>query len=228
MTSVLFISKRREDIYRDKALEFLQQVFPDTTVVFGLAGEPRPKIFDEWQGDYVISYLCPWVLRPGLLSRAKVAAINFHPAPPEYPGTGCTNFALYNQETSYGVVCHHMAAGVDSGPMVAVKRFPILESDSVYSLTQRCYGFMLALFYEIVGLMAEGQPLPVSEEMWTRQPYRLKDLDALKVITPDMPKEEIERRIRAVTYPGYLGAHLVLHGLIFEYRQRADNGQSAG
>jgi methionyl-tRNA formyltransferase len=101
--------------------------------------------------------------------------------------------------------------------MVAVKRFPILESDTVYSLTQRCYGFMLALFYEIVALIAEGRCLPVSPETWTRQPYRLKDLNALKVITPDMSKDEIERRIRAVTYPGYLGAHMVMHDMVFEY-----------
>jgi methionyl-tRNA formyltransferase len=218
MTSILFISKRRQDTYRDKALEFLQQAFPDTTVVLGLPGEKAPEVFDSWQGDYIISYLCPWVLRPPLLSRARVAAINFHPAPPEYPGTGCTNFALYNQETSYGVVCHHMAPRVDSGQMVAVRRFPILESDTVYSLTQRCYGYMLELFYEIVSLIIEGKPLPVSDEMWTRDPYRLKDLNALKVITPDMPPVEIQRRIRAVTYPGYLGAHLVLHGMVFEYR----------
>ncbi|MCD4672152.1 MAG: hypothetical protein K8R77_05750 [Anaerolineaceae bacterium] len=218
MTSVLFISKRREDVYRDRALEFLKQVFPDTTVVLGLAGEAAPEVFTQWEGDYIISYLCPWVLRPPLLSRAGIAAINFHPAPPEYPGTGCTNFALYNQETSYGVVCHHMAPKVDSGQMVAVKRFPIFESDTVFSLTQRCYGVMLTLFYEIVSFLAEGKPLPASDEIWTREPYRLRDLNALKVITPDMPPDEIERRIRAVTYPGYPGAHLVLHDMVFEYR----------
>lgn len=218
MTSILFISKRREDQYRDQALHFLKQHFPETEVVLGFGTEPQPEILQNWEGDYIISYLCPWVLRAPLLSRARQAAINFHPAPPEYPGTGCTNFALYHEEKSYGVVCHHMAPQVDSGQMVAVKRFPILEDDTVYSLTQSCYRHMLDLFYEIISQLAAGNPLPRSEEAWTRAPYRLKDLNALKVITPDMPLDEIERRIRAVTYPGYLGAHMIVNGLVFEYR----------
>lgn len=84
----------------------------------------------------MISYLCPWILPEHLLERAKVASVNFHPGPPEYPGIGCTNFAIYNQEVIFGMTCHHMATRVDTGKIVAVRRFPLFPTDTVLSLTE--------------------------------------------------------------------------------------------
>ena len=54
-----------------------------------------PEDIEWWKGDYIVSFLSPWVISNSLLNRAKKASINFHPAPPEYPGIGCTNFAIY-------------------------------------------------------------------------------------------------------------------------------------
>ena len=36
------------------------------------------------------------------LKKAK-NAINFHPAPPKYPGSGCYNFAIYNKDKKIGM-----------------------------------------------------------------------------------------------------------------------------
>lgn len=215
--SMLVLSKRRDDFYFQRALEFIRLNFSDVTVVLGLPGEPFPKEYLDWEGDYVLSYLCPWVVPAKLLENAHKAAINFHPGPPNYPGTGCTNFALYNEEKEYGVTCHHMASQVDSGRVIAVSRFPVFPSDTVFSLTQRCYSYMLTLFYEVMTRIILNEPLPESDEVWTRKAYRLKDLNALKRIELDMPPEEIRRRIRAVTYPGYPGAYVEIDGKRFEY-----------
>jgi methionyl-tRNA formyltransferase len=110
-----------------------------------------------------------------------------------------------------------MSPNVDSGKVIAVRRFAVFHEDSVYSLTQRCYAYMLTLFYEILAGILQGKPLPESDETWTRKPYRKTDLDALKIITPDMPVDEIRRRVRAVTYPGYAGATMEIDGMRFEY-----------
>ena len=216
--NILILGKDRDDFYFQKALDFISQNFKDYTVVLAKQGEKLPQKVAAWQGDYLISYLCPWVIPAKLLDSVKVASINFHPGPPDYPGSGCTNFALYNEEKEYGVTCHHMAAEVDSGSIIAVKKFPILESDSVYSVTQRCYAYMLVLFYEIMSCIKLRQPLPESKEKWTRKAYRYKDLQKLKRIDPDMDDEEIKRRIRAVTYPGYGGAFIEINGERFEYQ----------
>ncbi len=94
---VLFLGKQRDDFYCSRAMDFLRQQLPETQFVLAVPGQKFPaESLKDWEGDYIISYLCPWVLPGWLLSRARVAAINFNPAPPQYPGTGCTNFALYN------------------------------------------------------------------------------------------------------------------------------------
>ena len=215
--SILLFSKRRDDFYFQKALDFIKLNSSDVVLVQGLPGEPFPKEYLSWDGDYIISYLCPWVLPDAVLKKAKKAAINFHPGPPQYPGTGCTNFAIYHEVEEYGVTCHYMVPQVDSGNIIAVTRFPVFLTDTVYSLTQRCYAHMLALFYDVFSKILKDEPLPVTDETWTRKPYRRKDLNALKRIELDMSPEEIRRRIRASAYPNSSGAYVEIAGQRFEY-----------
>lgn len=208
---VLFIGKKN-DSRCAQAQSFVAANFPGATVVSGRRGDPHPPEFDEWQGEFVFSYLSPWIVPARLLDRAKAAAINFHPGPPEYPGIGCTNFAIYNEETTFGVTCHHMAPRVDTGAIIAVRRFPLLPTDTVYSLTQRCYDHILELFHEIVSLIVSGQELPRPKEEWSREPYLRSQLDDLCRLTPQMPPQEICRRIRATSFPGMPGPYVELGG----------------
>src|SRR5216684_8833236 len=124
LMSVLFVGKRNHTFCAEAA-KLLLEHDPHAGVVMGLRGEPAPAEFETWEGDYIVSYLSPWIVPEPLLNRARRAAINFHPGPPEYPGIGCTNFALYNNETSYGVTCHHMVPKVDTGAIISVKRFAV-------------------------------------------------------------------------------------------------------
>ena len=218
--SVLFIGKKN-DPYCQQAKEFVEQNFANAEIILGKRGESFPEDARWWKGEYLFSYLSPWIISQHLLSRASIAAINFHPGPPEYPGIGCTNFAIYHQEKQFGVTCHHMAAKVDTGAMITVQRFPFFAADTVYSLTQRCYTYILMLFYDIVSMIIEGQPLPQSNETWQRTPYKRVELDELCRVTPEMPEEEIRRRIRATTFPGMPGTYVELCGFQFVLRQEA-------
>jgi methionyl-tRNA formyltransferase len=215
--TLLFIGKQH-DAFCQHALDFLKHNYPaPITVALGTRGDPFPAATCEaWQGDYIISYLSPWIIPAPILQRAHTASINFHPGPPEYPGIGCTNFAIYHQEEVFGVTCHHMAPRVDTGQIIAVRRFPLLPTDSVLSLTRRCYAAMLELFYAVATTICQHKPLPVSPETWQRKPYKRAELNALCKLTLDMSAEEIQRRVRAVTYPGAPGAYIEIAGIRFE------------
>ncbi|MFN3389182.1 MAG: formyltransferase family protein, partial [Allosphingosinicella sp.] len=142
-------------------------------------------------------------------------AINFHPASVEYPGIGCYNFALYDGAAEFGAVCHHMLAKVDTGRIIEERRFPLLPSDTVETLKLRTMVTMLAMFHDICGLIATGAALPSSEQHWTRRPYTRRDMNALREITPEMDEEEVARRVRAMTYPGYPGPSVTVGGHTF-------------
>ena len=196
---ILFIGKA-DDFFSRQAADFILTHYPAAKIVYSERQQPFPKELLTWKGDVIISYLSQWIIPKTLLENARIAAINFHPGPPEYPGIGCTNFAVYNNADEFGVTCHHMASRVDTGKIVAVKRFPIFESDTVYSITQRCYNVILDMFYDIFSLIMYGEDLPASDEIWQRKPYLRKELDDLCRLTPDMNVKEIERRIKATDY----------------------------
>jgi methionyl-tRNA formyltransferase len=214
--SLLFLGKQ-DDQYVQAALDFCYRNFTDVTAQLGKWGDKLPEELKSWQGDYVISYLSRWVVPEYLLNSARAASFNFHPAPPEYPGIGCNNFALYEDSNEYGVTCHHMAPRVDTGAIIAVKRFPMFQTDDVASLLARTYAYQIVLFYEIMSLIAEGKPLPASEEKWTRKPFSRVEFNRLFEITPDMPREEIARRVRAISY-GPWQPKVELEGFVFELK----------
>lgn len=196
---VLFIGKA-DNFYSGVAADFIRLHFENPVVVFSKRGDPFPEKLKKWKGDLLVSYLAQWIIPGELITNAKQAAINLHPGPPEYPGIGCTNFAVYHGETEFGITCHHMLDRVDSGKIIAVRRFPVFPSDSVYSLTQRCYVEILNLFFELMSKLLHGNQLPSSNEKWTRKPFKRKELDALCELRDDMSEEEKQRRIKATTY----------------------------
>jgi methionyl-tRNA formyltransferase len=216
----LLLLGKADDADCARALEFCRENFLQVTHCLGKWGDPLPENIRQWEGDYIISYLSRWVVPEELLKRARLAAINFHPASPEYPGIGCNNFALYENAKEYGVTCHHMAGKVDTGRIIAVKRFPVYPEDDVAALLSRTYEHQIALFFEIAQLMAESKPLPVSPETWSRPPFTRKQFNELFRITPDMPKDEIARRVRAVSYGPYQ-PYVEVEGYRFEYKPGA-------
>jgi methionyl-tRNA formyltransferase len=110
-----------------------------------------------------------------------------------------------------------MTAKVDTGRIISVRRFPVHPADDVAALLKRTYENQIILFLEIAQLMAEGKELPASHEKWTRPPFTRKQFNELFKITPDMSKEEITRRVRAVSY-GSWQPYMEIEGFKFEYK----------
>jgi len=213
---VLFLGKA-DDAHVSRALDFCRANFAKVDAVLGKWGDPKPPCFATWKGEYIFSFLSRWVLPGSLLDRAEKAALNFHPATPDYPGIGCNNFALYENAPTYGATCHHMKPKVDTGDIVAVTRFPVFESDGVASILARTYDHQLVLFYDIVGGIVQGRELPRSTERWTRRPFTRTELDELGRITPDMSREEIARRLRATRF-GAFKPQVTIQGFTFELK----------
>ena len=123
-SSILFLGKKDDDCC-NRAFQFVEANFENVTAYFSVWGEQMPTEICDWNGDYILSYLCRWVIPLTVIQSAQKGAINFHPASPDYPGIGCNNYALYENASEYGATCHHMAGKVDTGKIIAVKRFPV-------------------------------------------------------------------------------------------------------
>ena len=164
----------------------------------------------------LISFLCPRIVPMGVLNLARLA-LNFHPGPSNYPGIGCYNFAIYENATTYGAICHHMHTKVDSGPIVTERLFPISADISVEKLKLKTMEKLLEIFIETLCILRDGQLLPRSNIEWTRRPFTRKQLNMLTRITPSMSPDEITQRIKATVYPGQPGPVINIGGHDFYY-----------
>ncbi len=193
--ALLFLGKAR-DWHTDRAAAFCERNFTVVRVAVGDWGDPFPAGVLDSRWDCIVSYLSRWIVPAALLDRA-VHAINFHPGPPEYPGYGCNNFAVYEGAREFGATCHHMAAQVDTGPIIAVARFPVLPTDTGGTLLLRTYDYQLVLFYDVVGRIIRGEALPAARDKWTREPFTRRQFEELGRITPEMNQDEAARRKKA-------------------------------
>jgi len=202
--------------YADEALEYLAK-----NCEVDVIKSDRNIYLDnlKWRYDYIISFLYPHVINKDVLCRAEKGAINFHPGSPDYPGIGCTNFAIYNGADKFGVTCHYMNEQPDTGDIIDVRYF-MMNNETVLSLTNKCYAYMLAQFYDMIDIILQGKDLPIFPEKWTRKPYIRRELNELCVITSYMDKDEVSRRILATEYPSKPGAYINIHGERFEYNRR--------
>ena len=92
--------------YSERAYELLRLAGMDAQrLLSGARGEALPDSVQSWQGDYILCFRSYFILPKALIDRAHVAAINFHPAPPDYPGSGCVNLALARESMGDGA-CH--------------------------------------------------------------------------------------------------------------------------
>jgi len=206
--SILLLSKK--DVWSVQAGALAKATFGDALLwEQGTVGDAAPASFSQSEFMAVISFLSPWIIPAHVLNASKLS-INFHPGSCNYPGIGCYNFALYEEAAKFGPVCHHMLPAVDTGEVIREDLFPLFSRDSVETLKLRTMVVMLAMFHDIIVMMAEGKALPVNSRQWSRKAFTRKQLNALCEITPDMNDEEKRRRIRAMTYPGYPGPYLLV------------------
>jgi len=204
---ILLLTKN--DIWSARAAESARALFGEQLIwEKGAVGDAAPPGFSLPQYRAIFSFLSPWIVPADLLEKSALS-LNFHPGSCDYPGIGCYNFALYEEAAQFGPVCHHMLPKVDSGTVVKEILFPVLPSDTVETLKLNTMVAMLALFNDIMTLIAANKPLPISPRQWTRPAFTRRQLNALCEITPDMSQEEAARRIRATTYPGYPGPYLL-------------------
>ncbi len=226
--SVLFFGRENCD-GTQKALQFLKYAGFDVSYVESQGlGQVLPDWVRDWRGDYIFCFRSYFILDQALIDAAAIAAINFHPGPPEYPGSGCINFALYDGAKEYGVTAHIINAKVDNGNIIQALRFPILPHDGLRSLLARTHLYLFHLFQEVVGGIATAGHTYLNDQMsrssgesWRGEARRMKELSALQQLPFDIDAAEFDRRLHSVHLPEY-PLYVLLHGRKFVLTGEAD------
>lgn len=202
---------RRDDCYHsDRAEAYLRQLFDVSVVRSRRIGDKLPDDVRDQQFDALFAFRAHIIVPGWLIKRTKIC-LNFHPGPPERPGIGCVNFALYEGDHTYGSTCHHIVEEIDAGAIVNVKRFPIDDNDTIASLLARSYDYLLCQLYDVAPVVASGADPGISGDEWPRKATTKKDLDRLMQLSLDASPEEIARVVRATSF-GTFGPQVTIDG----------------
>lgn len=84
--------------------------------------------------------------------------INVHPSLlPKYPGAHSIQDAFEAKEKETGVTIHFVDEGVDSGPVIAQEKVPILPNDTLETLTQRVHETEYKLYPKALEMWLTGK-----------------------------------------------------------------------
>lgn len=186
-------------------------------VIPGLA-----RLTEAHRCEVLISVQYHEILRRKHIDLATEIAVNLHMAPlPEYRGCNQFSFAILNGDSVFGTTLHRLEEGVDSGDILAEKRFPIPEQIRVSELFNLTSIHSIALFEEQIASIIAGEYrlIPQDELIPSRgcSVHYRREIEQLKQIDPSWSLERIKRSIRATSMPGYEPPYAVVDGEKFHY-----------
>ncbi|MGO8971371.1 MAG: methionyl-tRNA formyltransferase [Myxococcaceae bacterium] len=165
------------------------------------------------------------ILPPDVLATPRRGSLNVHASLlPRWRGAAPIQWAIAAGDAETGVCLMQMEAGLDTGPVLAVRREPISESDTTASLSVRLAALGGALLREELPRFLAGALLPRPQPeagVTLAPPVEKRDgwLDFR------LPASVLERRVRAFT--PWPGAWTSLSGHLLKVH-RAKVGQGAG
>jgi methionyl-tRNA formyltransferase len=162
--------------------------------------------------DFVCSFLNQIILKGPFLD---IANVNFHPAPPKYPGRGGASLALFNDEKTYGATAHKMTRQIDAGEIYSVSEFQIDSFETCESLYARaeisCLDLLNTFCHEIKRTSSFPKSLDIQ---WKRSDVKTQEFQEWLILDPSNT-EEFHKKVKAAKHPKFPGPYIIVNGLKF-------------
>lgn len=152
--------------------------------------------YDPRENDdsVVISVLFDTIIDTNFLV-ADVDYFNFHPGIlPQYAGSATLSWSIFNGEEEAGITLHILTSGVDTGAVIDVRTFPILEQETGQTLWNKAEETIFEMFQNwLPELLDTSELTAIKQDTSERKVYKRKDLEQIKDVT---------RNVRALTFKG--------------------------
>jgi len=121
-------------------------------------GEELGRQLEAWNPDLVVLSGLMRLLPASLVARYSPRIVNTHPAYlPEFPGAHGVRDALAAGAVQTGASVIVVDDGIDSGPILAQERIPVLEGDTEQTLHERIKPVERRLLIDVVRRIATGE-----------------------------------------------------------------------
>lgn len=121
-------------------------------------GEELGRRLDVWNPDLIVLSGLMRLLPASLVARYSPRIVNTHPAYlPEFPGAHGVRDALAAGAEQTGASVIVVDDGIDSGPILAQERIPVLQGDTEQTLHERIKPVERRLLIDVVRRIATGE-----------------------------------------------------------------------
>ncbi len=156
-----------------------------------------------WAPDVIVVAAYGKILRQNVLDLPKYGCINVHASLlPRWRGASPIQASILHGDKKSGVSIMCMEAGLDTGPVLAMRSLDILPEDTGESLTLRLAGLGAALLVEVLPgyLAGDVAPQTQDESLATYAPMIKKEEGELDF---SLTAEALSRKVRAFNpWPG--------------------------
>ena len=202
------LAARCGEVLREAGHDILLMVTPSADIAawarasdvrVALPGEDMTARLEALEFDHLFSIANWRLLDAAILACPRGMAINYHDSPlPAYAGGNATAWALLHGETEHGIAWHCMTEQVDTGDILAQRRFPIESGETTASLNAKCYEAAVAAFRDLVDGLETGSLRPVSQAKDGASYFaRFQKPDGGGVLDWRREAVELERLVRA-------------------------------
>ncbi len=141
------------DPKKDNPSDSIMKTFEDAGInVKGITKINSPEAVEfvkRHKPDIMFSINNYRIIKDDLIAIPKTGTINFHNAPlPLYGGVNIPSWVIINGEKEHGVTWHFIDLGIDTGDVIAQRKFPIDEDTTAGRLMSLSIMEGLALFKE--------------------------------------------------------------------------------
>ncbi len=186
--------------------------YMELVAVFDQASKVTEAEIVDIEHALLLNFLANRIFKKEVLERPNV---NFHPAPPEYPGRGGASYAIFDKSETYGATAHRMVRAVDAGEIYLVNRFIIQETDSCERLFEKAERACVTLLTEIIEHFAKtGAILKNADAKWQHKATTRKHFDEWLKLDPEN-EEEFHLKIKAARHSRFPGPFITIHGYTF-------------
>lgn len=114
--------------------------------------------------DLFVSMSFNQIFKKKIMCMPRLSTINCHAGKlPYYRGRNILNWALINDEKSFGITVHYVDEGIDTGDIILQREFDITENDDYSTLLNKAYSECANILYDSIKLVREGNFSPIKQ-----------------------------------------------------------------
>lgn len=136
--------------------------------------------------------------------------VNFHPSLlPRHRGCWSGFWSIFEGDTETGVTCHRMVEEFDRGHILHQERTDIGPEDTSFSLYRKLLPVTASCARRVFAMHFEGG-LPLGQDQTGPASYHFRKLPFDGLIQPEWSDEQVGRFIRAMVFPPFKGAAVLV------------------